>query len=133
MKRKRNIHKEAFSKIVKYEIAMGRKDARDVSDQKEGYDVVSSDRNIEVKVTSSKTIYPNVSLEPTAWEKFRKDPKAWLYIVYNFDEKPRLVMIPRDQIKVFQIKIPQPRTFIEFPPEIKRELMDNSKPLEEAS
>jgi len=71
--------KEAIQIVIEYEKKRGRK-ARDVSKEKKGYDVESSNRLIEVKLRD----FPKrrfVFLTEKEFQTFLKNKNAWLYIV----------------------------------------------------
>jgi hypothetical protein len=91
-----SIHDLACKKVVDYERSNGRQ-ANDVSHLGKGYDI-EGDRNIEVKATKSPDIPGYIHFYGTSWKWFRNDPKAWVYIVYDIEKEPKLVMLDRDAL-----------------------------------
>jgi hypothetical protein len=86
----------ACKKVVDYERSNGRQ-ANDVSHLGKGYDIAGS-RNIEVKATKSSDVPAYIHFYGTSWEWFRNDPNAWVYIVYDIEKEPKLVMLDRDAL-----------------------------------
>lgn len=95
-------HYLACEMVEQYERKGGRK-AKNVTTQPTGYDVVG-DRNIEVKATAYSKIPPTFYFSEPYWNRFKKDPKAWLYIVYDMAKKPKLIKLPRDAVLKFKTK-----------------------------
>jgi len=91
-----SIHDLACKKVVDYEISNGRQ-AVDVSHLGRGYDITGS-RNIEVKATKSRKMPVDIHFYKSSWEWFRNDPNAWVYIVYDIEKEPKLVMLDRDAL-----------------------------------
>jgi hypothetical protein len=90
------IHDKACDMIVQYEIKQGR-NAVNVANKHLHFDIQGT-RNIEVKATTHSKIPSILYFYQPSWDWFRKDPNAWLYIVYDMKKKPRLLKMSRDDI-----------------------------------
>lgn len=90
------IHDKACDIVVEYEIKQ-RRQAVNVANKHLGYDIQGT-RNIEVKATKHSKIPSVLYFYQPSWDWFRKDPNAWLYIVYDIDKKPKLLKMSRDDV-----------------------------------
>ena len=115
------IHDLACQKVVDFEHGKGRQ-AVDVSNKHLGPDITGT-RNIEVKSTKHPKI-PNICyFYKPSWDWFKNDPKAWLYIVYDIEKKPKLLKLSRDDV----LKLCKTRSYEEIWVKIPKELR---KPIE---
>jgi len=84
--------------VTRYEKAHRRK-AVNVSREYKGYDVKSGNRYIEVKSRYKSEIQPFITLNKTLLRTLgKKLVNYYVYAVYDMKRKPKLVIIPPDDI-----------------------------------
>lgn len=80
--------------VLAYELAQGRNPI-DVSKKHIGYDIKSGRRFIEVKSRPKGNIQPFITLHKALLRTLGKGlAHYYIYIVYNMDKEPKLVIIP---------------------------------------
>ena len=89
---------ESIKLVMDYEEKRTGKRPKDVSRKKRlGYDLDSGDRLIEVKKRGID--YHFVFLTIYEYNFFQNNPKAYLYLVYEKDGKPKMKIFDNDKVK----------------------------------
>lgn len=84
--------------VINYEKSKGRNPV-DVSIKHIGYDIKSGKRFIEVKSRPKSKIQPFIKLHNSLLRSIGKGlVNYYLYIVYDMDENPKLVIVPPEKI-----------------------------------
>lgn len=84
--------------VMKYERMQKRKPV-DVSKKRIGYDIKSGNRFIEVKSRPGRMLQPFITLHNSLLRTIGRDlANYYLYIVYDMDVEPKLVIVPPEII-----------------------------------
>ena len=89
------LKKKAIELAINYEKKRGKNPER-VNKFKEGYDIKSEDRLIEIKINNKKN---DLLLSFKNFKKLGKDVnKYYIYLFYNLEDKPKLKVLDPDFI-----------------------------------
>jgi len=93
----KDVEQKAIDFVLEYERKAGRS-AKNVSRTGCGYDVLSSDRKIEVKGDSApKPGFENFNRYN--FQALQKEDNFWLYVVYNIKAgNPKLVVLDKNEV-----------------------------------
>ena len=95
IKKAKSVSQRAVDFVIEYEKKNNRK-AKPVK-QGRGYDVISTGRKIEVKgVAHSRP--PFIKFNQYNFGALQKENRFYLYIVYNLQEKPKLIIMKKNEV-----------------------------------
>ena len=89
------VSKQAINFVVAYEKKQGRKP--EVLAEGKGYDVLSSERKIEVKGVSHRRP-PFILFNQYNFKALQREDNFYLYIVYDIGDKPKLLILDKDEV-----------------------------------
>jgi len=90
-----NVEKEAVDYVIKYE-KKHKRNPKDVSKNRVGYDILSDGRQIEVKGLGSRN--PFVLYNINNIKALQKEKNYWLYVVFDVKTKPKLLKLPKYEV-----------------------------------
>lgn len=117
------VENKAMQIVIEYERKQGR-NPRDVSKDKNevGYDILSDERKIEVKGLGGRN--PFFKLNNYNFETFRKQPNFYLYLVFDINTSPKLIIWDRIQIAGM---IKKAKVYFDFEIPLRKEDWDSGK------